>query len=750
MILGISILQPGRLECRRQGTALPHNGYNEVVLPKCTRARQKEVLAMKFCCLILGAIGLVAAQPTVCSTTSAPLLVRAEGLTERVGDILFTCTGAPSLTLSINLSVQLNTGITNRLSSGNVVTGTVLTADNGSGPQAVVAQPILLSQNNLIWNGVLLTFSSQGTLTIKIADVRANAAGIGSGGLIVAILSMSSGSLLITQSSLEVAAVELSLYNGFSGKLICAQSGSMLASTSSFRDLILGGTVFTTTRITEGFAGAFPPKSAPPSLNADSGTRFIVKYSNFPQAARLFVPNVVVGSDAVQPTAGGDFGLAASGGAYTPSANGSLLLALVPGADSSGAGGSPVFTPGAAGTVTFDAVAELQIVNGAAYAVYEVVDSNPFSLESAQFPTFLGLAPNVVTTSVQTGESVSYAPASGVMAASTTSPIPRFVAPVPPNDCGIVGDCGANYFPQLTVNPASLQYSLPAGGLNQTQYVPVNNAGGGVLNWTASVSYTNGSGWLVLPNGSSGMNSGTVRVDATAVNLGVGIYGATLTIDAGTAGRRLVAITLVVTPTMAPGPQITAVENAASFAQTPVVPGSLATIMGSGFGGKNVSVTFDGLPSTILFSNATQINLLVPSGLGASLLGATSVLVVTVDGVKSALTLVQVAPFAPGIFAGAVLNQDSTVNSVSNGAMAGSVIYFYATGLSGSGTITVRVGSAELTNLYYAGPAPGYPGVQQINVLLPAGVQGMTTSLYACGTSAVGEVCSVPYPLTVK
>jgi uncharacterized protein (TIGR03437 family) len=701
---------------------------------------------MKFLFLILGAIGLVAAQPTVCSTTSAPLLVRAEGLTERVGDILFTCTGAPGATLSINLSVQLNTGITNRISSGNVVSGTVLTADSGSGPQAVVVQPILQSQNNLIWNGVTLTFSPQGTLTIRIADVRANAAGSGSHGLIVAILSMSSGSLLITQSSLEVAAVEVSLYAGFSGKLICAQSGSMLASTSSFRDLISGGTIFTTTRITEGFAGAFPPRSAPPSLNADSGTRFIVKYSNFPQAARLFVPNVVAGSDAVQPTAGGDFGLPASGGAYAPSANGSLLLALVPGADSTGAGGSAVFTPGAAGTTTFDGVTELQISGGAAYAVYEVVDSNPFSLESAQFPTFLGLAPNAVTAAVQTGESVSYAPTSGVATASATSPIPRFVAPTPPNDCGIVGDCGANYFPQLTVNPASLQYTLPAGGLNQTQYVPVKNLGGGVLNWIASLSYTNGSGWLNLMD-ASGVNNGTVRLDANALNLTPGTYGATLTVDAGGAGRRLVAITLVVTQAVVAGPQITAVENAASFEKVPVVPGSLATIMGSAFNGKNVSATFDGLPATILFSNATQINLLVPAGLGAK---TSSQLVVTVDSASSAPMTVQVAPFAPGIFAGAVVNQDSTVNSVSNGAAAGSVIYFYATGLSGSGPISVRVGSTELTNLYYAGPAPGYPGVQQINVALPAGLQGVTTSLYACGTSAGSEVCSLPYPLTVK
>ena len=97
-----------------------------------------------------------------------------------------------------------------------------------------------------------------------------------------------------------------------------------------------------------------------------------------------------------------------------------------------------------------------------------------------------------------------------------------------------------------------------------------------------------------------------------------------------------------------------------------------------------------------------------------------------------------------------MLNSDSTVNSVSNAAAAGSEIYFYATGLSGTGTITARVGSMEITSLYYAGPAPGYPGVQQINLAVPAGLGGMTTELYACGTSNGAEVCSLPVPLTVK
>jgi len=702
---------------------------------------------MKLFFLIAAAAVLAAAQPNVCSTTSAPVILRAEGLTERIGDLLYTCTGAPGSQLTVNLSVQLNTGITNRLSSGNTVTGPVLTVNNGSGPQALTVQPVLQSQNNLIWNGVPLQYSAQGTLTIDIAYIRANATGVPVGGQIVAQLSMSAGSLLITQSSLVVGQTELGLYASYSSQLICAQNGSPLPSLIGFASLIQAGTAFASTRITEGYAGAFTPLSYS-DPTASTGTRFIARYSGFPAGARLFVPAVIAGSDAAQPTAGGDMGVPSSGGAWAPSANGSLVLELIAGADANGAGGGFVYAAGAieSQAMSFDRVTELQISNGSAYAVYEVISSNPFTEETAQFPTFLGLAPNTVATPVQTSETISFAPASAVATATAADPIPRFVASTPPNDCGIIGDCGAVYFPQLTVSPASLQYSLSAGALNQTQYVPVNNSGGGILYWTAAVSYTNGSGWLAI-SPTSGMNNGTVRIDATAVNLGVGTYNATLTIDAGQAGRRLVMITLTVTAPVPAGPQITMVENAASFAQVPVVPGSLTTIMGSALAGKNVSVTFNGLPAAISYNSATQINLLVPAGLGAL---TSAQAVVTVDGALSAPVTVQVAPFEPGIFAGAVLNQDSTVNGMGNPAAAGSVIYFYATGLSGAGAITARIGSMELSNLYYAGPAPGYPGVQQINLVLPAGVSGVTAALYACGTSAAGEVCSVGYPLSVK
>src|SRR6266404_5870907 len=80
---------------------------------------------------------LLSAQSTICVTSAVPPLVRVEGLTERVGDILYTCTGVPNSTFTGNFSVALTTNVTNHISSGIMLTGIVFTSDNGTGPQSV-------------------------------------------------------------------------------------------------------------------------------------------------------------------------------------------------------------------------------------------------------------------------------------------------------------------------------------------------------------------------------------------------------------------------------------------------------------------------------------------------------------------------------------------------------------------------------------------------------------------------------------
>src|SRR5262249_49424471 len=152
---------------------------------------------------------------------------------------------------------------------------------------------------------------------------------------------------------------------------------------------------------------------------------------------------LVAGSTAVRPTAGGDFGLRPQGGTYIQTAEGTLLLSVVTGADANGVGGTVTFPAGSVGAqqVTLDTMSELPISSGTSYAVYEVVDSNPATVESAQFPAFLGMLPDSARpTRVMEGR-LYLAAQSTVATAASSAPIPRFAQRDPDHDCTLLGDC---------------------------------------------------------------------------------------------------------------------------------------------------------------------------------------------------------------------------------------------------------------------------------------------------------------------
>ena len=692
--------------------------------------------------------GTLLAQPSVCVTSATPPIVRAEGLTERVGDILLACTGTPGNTVNANITLGLNVNLTNRLSSGTTaLSGIVFTIDNGAGPQPVVAQPLQFSQNALVYQGVPITLSANGTANLRLAGIRGNATQIPAGSQIVASISVNNAGLALTSAQITVGTPQRGLYVSYDGALVCAQNGSPLPGTIGFSSLIAQGTALANTRVTEGFGDAFQPASGWANFNADSGERILVQYAGFSNDSTLLVPDVIAGSDAVQPTSGGGFGLPPSGGVYAPSAGGSLLLARVAGANANGAGGSPVYVPGTigSGTVSFDSVSQIAVVNGSAYVVYEVVDANPSAIEWAQYPTFLGLLPDGSRAASITFEQVFFAPSSNVGVATTGDPLPRFVPVTALPDCGIIGDCDP-IPPKLSSDTTSLQFTEQSGGGYQVANVAVVNSGGGAMPWVASASYgATGSGWLsVTP--SQGVGNGAIQTVALPHTLTPSVYTATLTINAGpVAGVLMIPATLTVTSP--PLPTITSVLNAASLLAGPVVPGSITTVMGTLFGGTNVSATFNNLPATIMFSNATQINLVVPTGLAGQ---PSAQLVVTAGGLSTAPTTVSVANFGPAIFSGGIVNQDRTVNSVSNGAAPGSVIALWATGLSGTGTITGNIGGETIGVPYYAGPTPGLIGVQQVNLVVPTDLTPGTTQVYVCGNAQSGVACSIPAPLAVN
>jgi len=182
--------------------------------------------------------------------------------------------------------------------------------------------------------------------------------------------------------------------------------------------------------------------------------------------------------------------------------------------------------------------------------------------------------------------------------------------------------------------------------------------------------------------------------------------------------------TLTVSATPADTTEATMV-NGASMASGPIAPGEIVTIFGSGFDPAQTQLLFDGKPATIFYTSATQINALAPETLSP---GSNTEVTIRVDGAVATDWFAPVAAAEPAIFTtangagpAAANNQDGSINSASNPAPRGSIVSLYATG-QGDDLSDVSVTIAGYAAVVpYAGPAPGFPGLMQINVQVPAG-----------------------------
>ncbi len=660
----------------------------------------------------------------ICTANAVPALVRLEGLTERVGDTVLNCSGGQAgAQLQLNLTIFLSTNITNKISQAGTA-DVNLTIDSGVGAVYAGMDPTPAGPNSVAYNGLKFNLSPTGAVTLRLSNLR-GAVALTQSTVQEYFTANGTSTLTINNSPLTVAQPQRGLLASYASTFFC--TGSLLPPTISFNDLLNFRTRFASVRFTEGFADAF-----------QKGTRFFVRYSGFPAGSRLLVPDAIAGSSAATPTAAGDLGLAPSPGVYSANA-GQLLLARVMGADASGAGGFLANNPpGTLGDVT--------LTGGNGIAIYEVADGNPSLRESAQFPTFLALDARPDATAAQGLVEIGFAPFSVIGTASANAPVPRFMTMAVPSDCATLGDCNAAYFPRLSVDASdAFSFAAIAGSAYQVKYARVNNTSGGLLNWTAFVTYKTGSGWITL-DPTSGINNTTVRVDVHPENLKPGTYEATLTIDAGPiAGSKTLPISLKVTEAGPPPllfPTIKSFFNAASLAAGPLTPGSLASVFGQSFSGTTLQVTFDGISAKVIFNNETQINLQVPDALAGR---TTTQMQITVDGRSSVPAQVLLAASAPAIFSGAILNQDYSQNKPSSPAMVGSVIMIFLTGLPATG-VTGKIHDRDNLTPYYAGPAPGFPGVQQVNLVVPADLPAMTSEVKVCAAG----VCTSPSPLVLK
>ena len=232
------------------------------------------------------------------------------------------------------------------------------------------------------------------------------------------------------------------------------------------------------------------------------------------------------------------------------------------------------------------------------------------------------------------------------------------------------------------------------------------------------------------------------------------------------------------------------VVNGASFAllPNPVAPGSIVSLFGLGFlppfGPREgsaaalplpltllgLSVTVNDEPAPLFFTSDGQVNLQIPYGLVGD-----EVTVRVTNAAGSREVIVPLAPTSPGVFsyvqpqslyAAIVTHADGGFVTIDRPAAPGETVVIYVTGL-GELTPAVATGAAttgldtdphalavdpnifvlfnqEFAEVSYAGGAPGFAGLNQINATIPLTVVGDNVVMAIATTNAFHDQTDIP------
>jgi uncharacterized protein (TIGR03437 family) len=174
------------------------------------------------------------------------------------------------------------------------------------------------------------------------------------------------------------------------------------------------------------------------------------------------------------------------------------------------------------------------------------------------------------------------------------------------------------------------------------------------------------------------------------------------------------------------GPHVAAVVPAPGLVTPMVVaPRMIVSIYGTALAQANV--TLNGTPMQTLYVSDTQINAILPPDAGV---GLAKLAVKTSAGSHTLNVMVEQA--YPVLFAGAAANAlTGTLVSDTTPLHGGDYVELFLTGLGATTARdgldyaqvqpTVTIGGMDCP-VTYAGRAPGYPGVDQINCVVPSGV----------------------------
>jgi len=192
------------------------------------------------------------------------------------------------------------------------------------------------------------------------------------------------------------------------------------------------------------------------------------------------------------------------------------------------------------------------------------------------------------------------------------------------------------------------------------------------------------------------------------------------------------------------------VNNATFAANTPVAPGSLVSIFGTGLSDANqtasgvplptalgtTALTLAGVPVPLIHAFPLQVDAQIPWELAGQ---TQAQLTIVTDDLSGNTVSVPLAPFSPGLYPGILINGTTGLAVPGNPAKRGvDYVNIFATGLGPvtnqpatgapapvsplaqtTNTVTVTIGGASV-KATFAGLAPGFVGLYQVNVLVPA------------------------------
>jgi uncharacterized protein (TIGR03437 family) len=207
-------------------------------------------------------------------------------------------------------------------------------------------------------------------------------------------------------------------------------------------------------------------------------------------------------------------------------------------------------------------------------------------------------------------------------------------------------------------------------------------------------------------------------------------------------------------PQLASGGVVSAASSVASPAR-----GGLASIYGSNMGnGANTTVYVNGFPAPVFYASAAQFNVQIPWEVTGI-----STFSMIVDGTPSNVVTAAVVTYSPDVFT--VTHADGNPVSVANAAAANETVVVYCTGLGPVSGAMVTGAPASSTNpplttlqpataglggvaatVSFSGPAPGFIGLYQVNVQVPANTAPGVPLL----TIFVGGQSAPPVPVPVR